>query len=177
MDPIKTILPILTIISFFIALYNLLYKVLKDRPKIVILDTRPGLGGQRSGEEPWRFSVSSVSVRIKNAGKRPAMRVKGVVSFGKLDALPLYPTKEGNVIFQTEFDLAPEEEKNLVAAWNFSGNAIDGTKAMSSGEFIDKAPPIKVTIEYIEGKISKEYTRSFLENLIRKHEENHYLHG
>jgi len=172
---VNTIPVILSVLSFCISVYNLLYRILKDRPKISILSIAPGLQGSRSGSEPWKFSVSSISVRIKNKGKRSAMRVRGVISFGKLDALILYPTEEGHVVFQPTFDLAPEEEKNLVVAWKYSGQAIDGTQGLSVGEFLENAPPIKVTIECTEGKVTKTYTRQFLEDWIRKHQEDHYL--
>lgn len=175
MEPLTIVSISLAMISFCISLYSLLYRVIKDRPGILILRAIPDLGGSRSANEPWRFSISSVSTSIKNNGKRAAMRVRGVISFGRLDALPLYPTEEGDVIFQRTIDLAPGEEINLVAAWRYSGNAIDGTQGLSVGEFLDKAPPMKVTIEYTEGKISKEYTREFLDSWIRKHQESHYL--
>ena len=177
MEPISIVSIILALISLSISIYGLLYRIIKDRPRIQILSATPGIGGSRWENKPWRFSVSSVSAKVRNNGKRPAMRVRGVVSFGKFDALPLYPTEEGNVIFQKTFDLAPGEERNLVAAWKYSGNAIDGTQAIPVGEFLDKAPPVKVTIEYTEGKISEEYTREFISSYIRKHQESSYLTG
>ena len=175
MEPLTLASFTLAVISLSIGLYSLFYRILKDRPKLVIIRTSPGLGGSRTKDEPWKYSVSSVEARVKNVGKRPAMRVRGVISFGKFDALPLYPTEKGNVIFQEMFDLAPGEERGLVAAWAYHGNAIDGTRAPTVGEFLDKAPPMRITIEYSEGKVSKEYTKEFLESLIRKHEERKYL--
>ena len=92
-----------------------------------------------------------------------------------LDALPLYLTDEGNVIFKKQYDIAPNERRNLVAAQNYSGSGIDDMKSIPAEEFIEKGPPINITIEYTEGKISKSYNRIFIESEIRKHQERQYL--
>jgi len=171
-------LDIIDILSIGLAVISLgfsIYLFQRDRSNLQIEDFHVGLGGSRKSGEPWVFTVSSVSVSVRNSGNRPAYKAHGVVSFGMLDALPLYPTDEGNVIFQKQYDIAPNERRNLVAAWNYSGSGIDGMKSMSAGDFIEKGPPINITIEYTEGKISKSYTKSFIDSEIRKHQERQYL--
>jgi len=46
---------------------------------------------------------------------------------------------------------------------------------MPVGDFIEKGPPIKITIEYTEDKTSKAYNKDFVESEIRMHQERHYL--
>ncbi len=161
----------LAVVSIALSLY--IYQ--RDRSNLQIEDFHVGLGGSRKSGEPWVFTVSSVSVSVRNQGNRPAYKAHGVVSFGMLDALPLYPTDEGNVIFQKTYDIAPNERRHLVAAWNYSGTGIDGMKSMPAGDFIERGPPVKVTIEYTEGTISKTYDKDFIESEIREHQERQYL--
>ncbi len=170
---------IISLIVSFIALVAgsfALYLQLRDVPRIRIVSIHVGLSGTGHTRDPkrWEHKVSSISVDVVNTGRRPALRCAGVVSFSKLDALPLYPTKGGEMVFNDTFDILPTDKIHLVAAFSYSGNAI-GTQSLSVGEFIEKAPPVKATITFGNQKVTRELSTKEIKEYIRKHQEESYL--
>ncbi|WP_292379284.1 5'-methylthioadenosine/S-adenosylhomocysteine nucleosidase [Methanosarcina sp. UBA289] len=143
----------------------------------IIISINLGIGGVRELGEEWKNTISGIEVEVSNKGKRDALNCEGLVTFKKLDSLTLYPTEKGNVLHNTKkFDLLVGETKTLVAAWGFSGTAIEGSAGFSKGDFVDKTPPIEVIIYYGDKTVRKRLEEEDIDKLIREFEEqNHRL--
>lgn len=163
---------IIAIISLGISIYILLF----DRTRLKIISVRPGISGSRpSTDKVWRHSISSIEVMLRNKGKRNAQNCEGLVIFKELDALPLYISEKGEPQTKSrKFDILAGERRNLVAAWGFSGKAINGDSGLDKGTFLQKGPPVTVVINFGQKRITKTISEKQIEKLLRKHEEQTY---
>lgn len=171
---IEIIALIISIMALVISFYILLF----DRVRLKITSVIPGISGSRSGSDGvWKHSISSISVTVHNKGKRNAQNCEGLVTFKELDALPLYLSEKGEPLTESrKFDILAGEKKNLVAAWGFSGRAISGDSGLDKGTFLEKAPPVTVSIHFGQKRITKTISEEEIEKLLRKHEEETYRH-
>ncbi len=166
--------------SFLLSLLSLLglYTFYFDRVIIDIKSITPGIGGVKEMGKEWKHSISSIEIEVRNKGKRDALNCEGLVTFRKLDSLTLYPTEKGNVLLRTKkFNIFAGERKTLVAAWGFSGTAVDGSTKFDKGDFLEKAPPIEVVINYGEKTVRKSLSEKDIEKIIRKYEEEVHMNG
>ncbi len=169
---IETYALLISILSLLISGYILFF----DRVRLKITMVVPSISGSRSNSDKiWKHSINSISVTVRNKGKRHARNCEGLVTFKEMDALPLYPTKRGEVLTENRsFDILAGDEENLVAAWGFSGKSINGICGFDKGTFLEKAPPIKVILFFGQKQKTKTISEKEIEKLLRKHEENTY---
>ena len=144
---------LISILSLLISGHILIF----DRVRLKINMIVPGISGSRSNSDKiWKHSINSISVTVCNKGKRHARNCEGLVTFKEMDALPLYPTEKGEVLTENHnFDILAGDEKNLVAAWGFSGKSINGNYGFDKGTFLKKAPPITVNLFFGQKKKQK----------------------
>ena len=162
-------------ISLSISLHFLIF----DKVRLKIISVIPGISGSRSiNDNVWKHSISSIQVTVQNKGKRNARNCEGLVTFKELSALPLFSTEKGDVLTESKkFDILAGEKKNLVVAWEFSGKGINGNSGLDKGTFIEKAPPITAIINFGEKRITKTIFSDQIEKLLRKHDEEVYMHS
>ena len=171
---IEVIALIISMMALVISFHILLF----DRVRLKITSVIPGISGSRSSSDGvWKHSISSISVTVHNKGKRNAQNCEGLVTFKEMDALPLYLSEKGELLTESrKFDILAGEKKNLVAAWGFSGRAINGDSGLDKGTFLEKAPPVTVIIHFGQKRITKTISEEEIEKLLRKHEEETYKH-
>lgn len=175
----------MVIFALFISLAALgisIFHFWVDRSILRILEVKPGLSGSRSGDQKIsKIRITSICVIVYNMGRKDAIDIEGLVTFGELDSLPLYPTDKGYVYTVSKrFGILYRDKKSLEAAWEFSGNDPHTPRAIAGpgidkNEFLKKAPPITVKLFYKRKSITKVLTRKHIEKYIRKFEAQSYL--
>lgn len=166
--------------SFLLSLLGLLglYTFYVDRIIIDIKSIVPGISGVKETGKEWKHFISCIEVEVHNKGKRDAQNCQGSVTFKKMDLLTLYPTERGDVLGEhKKFNLLAGEKKRLVAAWKFSGTAIDGSAGFDKGAFLEKAPPITVTIYCGDKKVRKTLSEKDIDKIMRKNEEDEHINS
>lgn len=166
--------------SFLLSLVGLLglYTFYVDRVIINIKSIVPGINGTKEMGKEWKYSISCLNVEVHNKGKKDAQNCQGLVTFKKMDSLTLYPTERGDVLEEyKKFNLLAGEKKRLVAAWKFSGAAIDGSAGFDKGTFLEKAPPIMVTIYCGDKRVRKTLNEKDIDKIIRKNEEDDHINS
>ncbi len=175
---------IFTLIISLAALAIAIFHFWIEKPILRILEVKPGLVGSSSGgQKISKIRITSICVTLYNMGRKDAIDIEGLVTFGELDSLPLYPTDKGYVYTVSKrFGILCRDKKNLEAAWEYSEGDTTGPRAIAGdgidkNEFLKKAPPITIKLFYRNKLITKILTRKHIEKYIRKFEAQSYLNS
>ena len=170
---------VIALISLAVGTVALTFQIL-DRPRLRITNIRPAISGSRQhNAQQWTHDVTSIEVTVENRGSRPAIACEAVITFARMEALPLHPqTPESTVDTTTRaFSVEPKASRRLVAAWNYSpGGSIDGTKpSITLGAFLEKAVPATVTVSCGKQRIRSTLDAATAQDIFQEQQTQTYL--